>query len=323
MRLREVPIYALVFGLLMSQQGLHASDCICVQQPMYAMPGGNFWLHSAIKTKDNCALHYPIPHVQPYTEHAEVCVSATDCGTCTVSGDRAPTVDAVTAFDLHTAVKPAYTSIDTEGEIREFLKTNTKVTGGFLILARRHLDEMVFESPIAANGPPVVKLSRQIGASSQDFYAVLWKMRQRVMTANSPHWGYIGIEIADSTPTVTVWPMTSVHRAFVHAKQNNLSRATSPVILKGLLEVQANNQVFMVRLHDSDENKLVNAFPMRSSRESQNRTFSLKVGEPTLACVSTATTDVLSGPVCCPGSVQGSVCRWSRASWRCGRRRCR
>jgi hypothetical protein len=316
MSLRLVPVYLLIAGLLMTQQGLFASDCICVKYAMYPYAGGN-WLHYAIKTKDACVNDYSLPQIQQYTPISENCISATDCGDCTTLGTPAD-VATVASSHFYTGARPRYTDINEESEIRDFLKNNTQLMGADLDLAKGQLDQMVFATPDGTS-PPIVQLSRKTSpTTSQNFYAVLWKMRYRDATDG---WAYVGIEISDRPATVT-WTSTSIFRAFVTARIAPDEDLMQPIIVRGLLEVQANGTLYLVRLFNAAENKRSDAFPVRTARGSIT-TFSR--GTQGLSGLDGDFPVLNPGTdqICCPNSVQSSSGNQYRTVWRGSRRRFR
>lgn len=312
MPLRRPFLYILIASIVLVSQDLLAVDCVCVKYPMYPYSNG-YWLHYAIKTEGACVQSYPMSQIQTYTTTVENCTSTT-CGTCTNWGTP---VDAgtVLASHLYTSRKPPYSelaTVDASGHgigIKDFFKNNTLLTGAELTVAQRNLDSMTFEYPLGETQPPVVKIPRRTSMGTTDYiYAVLWRMR---FTAAHAEFGYIGIEISLDGHEPSLWDTDDVSRAFSMA---TVDGEIVPVIVRGLLEVKTRGTTYMVRLLNSNENKLNGAFPAHVKTASR---IDLKNG----ASAKNSPSESGLQP-CCPSRVEVVPCCHRRFVWRFSYRQC-
>ncbi|MFO1044942.1 MAG: hypothetical protein U0941_24470 [Planctomycetaceae bacterium] len=198
---------------------------------------------------------YPLSQIQQYTPNPENC-TATTCGTCTSLGERA-TVQSIVASSLHFENLVAYNQMDEASEVRRFLGLQATSNANTARLAA-----MDIESPIPGQLPPVVRLNRGNGTGTENFHAVLWKIRPNDRTGDA--WAYLGIEVSNAGPTVWTPTIDRTYRAVTYAGDADLIQ---PIVIKGLLEVEIDGHLYFVRLHNNPSNRQNNAFPHRLIRK--------------------------------------------------------
>lgn len=263
-------IRVLLVGVcLLAAPRAFASDCVCVKLPSFPV-GGGYWLHYAIKTTGDCIEVYPVPRIQLFTPIPEQCVSSTNCGTCTSLRTPADVAEVIKS-NLYFPSLKKYSELVDASEFRKFLveSLNSDEVED-IAQAKKFYDECEFESPVG-NRPPLVKLVRRNGASDENFYAVLWKIR-RASEEGAVEERYLGVEVDLDVSGATILMPRQISRAIVQTTDGDL---VQEIVVKGVLEVQigaetnSESQVYFITLHNSDVNKPQAAFPIRRCTKEQ------------------------------------------------------